>query len=196
MRQQGGKDERGRRRAKEARGRKAQARRKGVGGCVAIRGCRGRSGGKGVSRVPKERRALGDCVRQLFTTISLNRPRLLPPSPRPLCRETSATGVYLRTEISGALYLASSRLPATRPPPIPRPYVPQLPRAPHRARYYGKGAYLRRCAHITPADKLASLSSCPLSFSFPSSFSRSCFYSATAADFPGSYTPPLFMQSP
>lgn len=46
--------------------------RKGVatkGGC-AKRGRRDRSSRKGASRVPKERRALGDCVRQLFTTIS------------------------------------------------------------------------------------------------------------------------------
>lgn len=163
---------------------------------MAIRGCRGRSGGKGVSRVPKERRALGDCVRQLFTTISLNHPRPSFPSPRPLCRETSATGVYLRTEISGALYLASSRLPATRPPP-------QSPSVRSAA-----SSCAASCEVLRQRRVFTSLRShnsgrqtgkpffLPLSFSFPSSFSCSCFYSATAADFPGSYTPPLFMQSP
>lgn len=46
----------------------------------------------------------------------------------------------------------------------------------------GKGAYLRRCAHITPtADKLTSLSSC---LCLPRS-----------PDFSGSYSPPLFLQS-
>lgn len=130
-----------------------------MGGCVAIRGCRGRSGGKGVSRVPKERRALGDCVRQLFTTISLNRPRLLPVSAafvsRNLRDRRVSTYRDLGCSLSGLFSVACDETT-----PYPRPYVPQLPRAPHRARYYGKGAYLRRCAHITPADKLASLSSC------------------------------------
>lgn len=46
----------------------------------------------------------------------------------------------------------------------------------------GKGAYLRRCAHITPtADKLTNLSSC---LCLPRS-----------SDFSGSYPPPLFLQS-
>lgn len=135
---------------------------------MAIRGCRGRSGGKGVSRVPKERRALGDCVRQLFTTISLNRPRLLPVSAafvsRNLRDRRVSTYRDLGCSLSGLFSVACDETT-----PYPRPYVPQLPRAAHRARYYGKGAYLRRCAHITPADKLASLSSCL----YPS---LSCFF--------------------
>lgn len=140
---------------REARGRKAQARRKGWVAAWRYGDGRGRSGGKGVSRVPKERRALGDCVRQLFTTISLNRPRLLPVSAafvsRNLRDRRVSTYRDLGCSLSGLFSVACDETT-----PYPRPYVPQLP----RARYYGKGAYLRRCAHITPADKLASLSSC------------------------------------
>lgn len=83
--------------------------------------------------------------------LSPNRRRLA----RPLCRANLRPArVYLRTEISGALYLAS--LPVRlRKPPSPRPSASAL------ASRSGKGIYLRRCAHITPADKLASLSFCP-----------------------------------
>lgn len=49
----------------------------------------------------------------------------------------------------------------------------------------GKGAYLRRCAHITPTDKLASLSSCLCLF----------FSSSSLSDFPRSYSSLLFLQS-
>lgn len=119
MRQQGGKDERGRRRGKKRGGGRHKQGARGGWLRGAIRGCRGRSGGKGVSRVPKERRALGDCVRQLFTTISLNRPRLLPVSaafvsrkpPRPACIYVQRSRVLFIWPLLGCL--------RREPPPTP-----------------------------------------------------------------------------
>lgn len=108
---------------KEARGRKAQARRKGWVVAWRYGDVRGRSGGKGVSRVPKERRALGDCVRQLFTTISLNRPRLLPVSAafvsRNLRDRRVSTYRDLGCSLSGLFSVACDETT-----PYPRPYVP------------------------------------------------------------------------
>lgn len=71
----------------------------------------------------------------------------------PFVSRTSDRRVSTYTEISGALYLAFS-LPAKLPYPHPALFGKRA------ASRNGKGAYLRRCAHITPADKLASLSSC------------------------------------
>jgi len=70
---------------------------------------------------------------------------------RPAC-------IYVRR--SRVLFIWPLRLPA-RPSPGPR-----LTPAASVASRNGKGAYLRRCAHITPTDKLASLSSCLCSSSF------------------------------
>lgn len=158
---------------------------------MAIRGCRGRSGGKGVSRVPKERRALGDCVRQLFTTISLNRPRLrglcVAKPPRPACIYVQRSRVLFIWPLLGCLRRDHPLSPSVRPAAsscatscevLRQRRVFTSVRSHNSGRQTGKPFFL------------------PLSFSFPSSFSCSCFYSATAADFPGSYTPPLFLQSP
>lgn len=96
------------------------------GGCVESGDTRdrrrARSGGKGVSCAKREA-----CIRRLCSTVVYD--YLLTAvspssSPRPLCREISDRRVYLRTEISGVLYLASSRLPARPPlPPSVRPAV-------------------------------------------------------------------------
>lgn len=123
MRQQGGKDERGRRRGRKRGREEGTSKAQGVGGCVAIRGCRGRSGGKGVSRVPKERRALGDCVRQLFTTISLNRPpspsRLrglcVAKPPRPACIYVQRSRVLFIWPLLGCLRRDHPLSPSVRP---------------------------------------------------------------------------------
>lgn len=162
---------------------------------MAIRGCRGRSGGKGVSRVPKERRALGDCVRQLFTTISLNRPRL-PPVPaafvsRNLRDRRVSTYRDLGCSLSGLFSVACDE---THPlSPSVRPAASSCAASCEVLRQRRVFTSLRSHNSGRQTGKPFFL---PLSFSFPSSFSCSCFYSATAADFPGSYTPPLFMQSP
>lgn len=145
-----------------------------------------------VSRVPKERRALGDCVRQLFTTISLNRPSSSSSSPRPLCREASDRRVSTYRDLGCSLsglfsVVCDETTPSVRPVGCAA------------SRYYGKGAYLRRCAHITPADKLASLSSSCLSALSPPpspSLSRVLRAFSYSADFSGPHTPPLFLQSP
>lgn len=162
---------------------------------MAIRGCRGRSGGKGVSRVPKERRALGDCVRQLFTTISLNRPRLLPVSAafvsRNLRDRRVSTYRDLGCSLSGLFSVACDE--TTPYPPSVRPAASSCAASCEVLRQRRVFTSLRSHNSGRQTGKPFFL---PLSFSFPSSFSCFCFYSATAADFPGSYTPPLFLQSP
>lgn len=94
-----------------------------------------------VSRVPKERRALGDCVRQLFTTIFLTTVFFV--SPPSLYRAAPSGHVSTRGDLGALFFIWPPRLPA-RPPALPARilHLASSSGASHRGN--GKGAYLRR----------------------------------------------------
>lgn len=95
-----------------------------------------------VSRVPKERRALGDCVRQLFTTIFLTTVFFV--SPPSLYGAAPPSGhVSTRGDLGALFFIWPPRLPA-RPPALPAGilHLASSSGASHRGN--GKGAYLRR----------------------------------------------------
>lgn len=85
---------------------------------------------------------------------------------RPAC-------IYVRR--SRVLFIWPSRLPAKPPCLHPALFSERA------ASRNGKGAYLRRCAHITPVDKLASLPFCL------------CLCSSSPSDFPRPYSPLLLL---